>query len=542
MRSDDQIVFDEARQLIRDGDFAGALIPLEALIAVHPRSAALRWHRSRCLRALDRDAEAAADLDTVLALKPDYVPALVARAELAEADDAGDQAIDLLRRARAIDAGDADVAFRLALLLADHGGGDEAIALLSRAIVADPSRHEAWRLRADLRHHLASSPADDADVVSDPLGMRYDRAQLESALADYQAAVAIADDLRVDLRIADIAQRLGRYEEAVVHCDAVLARLSADDPVRPHVQELRDRAAAGPDGEREHYARMIEAALGEAAGADRSLQDDVAHAALRGAADQIRRGGDVASALDDFVPESPEDASANYIAHQIHNLAHEPPPGLEAAVAGEFPRYQQRHLAAVRSAIEPLGYVHLTDAEAKNLGQTLGQRVLIGLYLHPQYGTAAAYAMRPKWPGLLGFLALLVTGRWRAQRMLECVSRFADGTFLSTREAGADVFEYGAAESFHLEKLADGSGPRAVAERHAARVRERLADLPGAAVDVPTTLDAIEGQWIESNQLKAEYRRSIDYVTDTELRSLLGKHYDRYAEKVRARLALMTTE
>ena len=59
---------------------------------------------------------------------------------------------------------------------------------------------------------------------------------------------------------------------------------------------------------------------------------------------------------------------------------------------------------------------------------------------------------------------------------------------------------------------------------------------------MPTTLYAIEGQWIESNQLKAEYRRSIDYVTDTELRSLLGKHYDRYAEKVRARLALMTAE
>ncbi len=542
MRSDDQIVFDEARQLIRDGDFGGALIPLEALIAVHPRSAALRWHRSRCLGALDRDAEAIADLDTVIALKPAYVPALVARAELAEAGDADEQAIDLLRRALAIDAGDADVAFRLSLLLADNGANDEAIALLSRAIASDPSRHEAWRLRADLRHRLASSPADDADLVSDPLGMRYDRRQLEAALADYQAAAAIADDLRVDLRIAEVAQRLGRHQEAVAHGDAVLTRLAADDPVRPHVQELRDRAAAGPDGEREHYARMIEAALGDAAGADRSLQDDVANAALRSAADQIRKGADVSSALEAFVPESADDASATYIAHQIHNLAHEPPPGLEPAVASEFPRYQQRHLSAVRRTIEPLGYVHLTDAEARNLGQTLGQRVLIGLYLHPQYGSAAAYAMRPKWPGLLGFLALFLSGKWRAQRMLECVARFADGTFLSTREAGADVFEYDGADSFHLEKLADGCGPRAVAERHAARVRERLADRPGSAVDVPTTLDAIEGQWIESNQLKAEYRRSIDYVTDAELRGLLGRHYDRYAEKVRARLALMTAE
>lgn len=542
MRNDDQIVFDEARQLIRDGDFEAALVPLDALIAVHPQSAALRWHRSRCLRQLDRDDEAAVDLDTVIALKPDYVPALLSRADLAEAYDAPDQAIALLRRALAIDALDPDVAYRLALLLADHTGATgEAIALLTPALATDPSRVEAWRLRADLRHRLAAEPAEGVAVVRDPLGMTYDRAQLEAALADYQAAVAIADDLRVDLRIADIAQRLGRHDEAVVQYDTVLARLAADDPVREHVQELRDRAAAGPAGERDHYANLIETALGAPSG-DRNLQDDVATAALRSAAEQIRKGADVTAALDSFVSDSPDDVSATYIAHQIYNLAHEPPPGLEAATAGQFPAYQRKHVEAVRRAIEPLGYTHLLDAEASNLSAVLGQRVLIGLFVHPQLGAAAAYAMRPKWPGLLGFLVMLLSGKWRAQRMLECSSRFSDGIFLNTREVGADAFDYGAAEPFIQEKIADGSGPRKVAERHAERVRERLAALPASAVDVPTTLDAIEGQWIESSQLKAEYRRSLDYVTDAELRTLLGKHYDRYADRVRAKLALMTAE
>ena len=53
------------------------------------------------------------------------------------------------------------------------------------------------------------------------------------------------------------------------------------------------------------------------------------------------------------------------------------------------------------------------------------------------------------------------------------------------------------------------------------------------------SLEAIEANWQESNELKAQYRQSIGYVTDAELRALLGKHHDTLAGLIPDRLALM---
>ncbi|NLB12738.1 MAG: hypothetical protein GX826_01790, partial [Gammaproteobacteria bacterium] len=53
------------------------------------------------------------------------------------------------------------------------------------------------------------------------------------------------------------------------------------------------------------------------------------------------------------------------------------------------------------------------------------------------------------------------------------------------------------------------------------------------------SLEAIEANWQESNELKAQYRQSIGYVTDAELRALLGKHHDTLAGLIHDRLALM---
>ncbi|ANB16977.1 tetratricopeptide repeat protein [Dokdonella koreensis] len=542
MQSDDQIVFDSARRFMQRGDFDAALRPLEALLAVHPEATALRWHRSRCLEKLGRRAEAIAELDQVIQRRSDYLPALLARMDLGDGDEAVPEDAGLFRRILALEPGHPRASYRLARALADDA--DAALPLLDRALAADPSQHDAWRLRADLRYRAAAQPGDAvpaATLVRDPLGIAYDRTLLEAALADYESAAAIEEDTRTDLRIAEIAQRLDRPAEALERYDAALRRLAGDDPARAHVQALRDRAEGGSAGEREHYARMIEASLG-AANADRSLREDWADAAMRSAADQIRKGADVPAALETFVSDSPDDMTVTYIARQIYNLAHEPPPGLEPAVPADFPAYQGRHADTVARAIEPLGYLPLADAEAKNLTVTLGQRVLIRLFTHPQFGAAAAFAMRPKWPGLLGYLVMLLSGKWRIQRMLECSARISDGCFLSTREAGPDPFDYGGAEHFRFETLPRGSGPAAVARRHAERVEDYLAAHPDCHVDVPASLDGVEGQWIESNQIKAEHRRSLDYVTDAELRGVLGKHYDRYAGKVRARLALMTAE
>ena len=52
------------------------------------------------------------------------------------------------------------------------------------------------------------------------------------------------------------------------------------------------------------------------------------------------------------------------------------------------------------------------------------------------------------------------------------------------------------------------------------------------------SLEAIEDSWRTANERKREYRKSIGYATDEELRALLGKHYEKLADPIRDRLKL----
>ena len=63
---------------------------------------------------------------------------------------------------------------------------------------------------------------------------------------------------------------------------------------------------------------------------------------------------------------------------------------------------------------------------------------------------------------------------------------------------------------------------------------------PEAKARVVNDLAGVEARWIEGQDIKAVYRRSIDYVSDEELRTMLGAHYDSLADKIRAQIKLMT--
>ena len=56
------------------------------------------------------------------------------------------------------------------------------------------------------------------------------------------------------------------------------------------------------------------------------------------------------------------------------------------------------------------------------------------------------------------------------------------------------------------------------------------------------TSPPIEAGWRATSALKCEYRQSIGYATDEELRALLGKRYDKLADRVRERLQLLARQ
>ena len=53
------------------------------------------------------------------------------------------------------------------------------------------------------------------------------------------------------------------------------------------------------------------------------------------------------------------------------------------------------------------------------------------------------------------------------------------------------------------------------------------------------SLARVEERWIAGQQSKAAYRKSIGYVSETELRRLLSGNYDRFADKIKKQLHLM---
>jgi len=533
--------FQEAATLFRNKDFDAALAILDDLIVIQPKSAPLHFHRGRCLIALDREEEAISALDTALELAPEHVPLLLERAQLG-----GDENFDplpLLRSAHQLEPDNAQVLFQLAngeLMAAEDDAARkaEALAHLNRSLELDPTREVAFLLRAIWHQGRAIHSEKATRKVRDIYGMEYDRDALEAALQDYTRACELNSSNRNHRSCAKIAEQLGQYELATEHFDQILAQLPADSRTRIHVQEERDRCAKGEAGAREAVANLF-SDLSASDSPERSLSDDMSYAITQGVAAMVRQGSDVNSALEALIgDESPDGMVATNIAFQLYNHGNEPAPDLVEVAAKDFPSYQRSHADACEKALTTLGYQVLGDVEATGLMANLGMRALVRVFVHPEYGSAAAFALKPKWPGLLGFIIAFVTGKWKIARMLECMTRFEDGLFMGSRASGPDPFDYNAEPRIEFEKLPSKTSPKQVAERHIERVKARLAE--GHAITASDSIETVDAHWAEITEIKNAYRESIGYVTEAELRTLLGSNYERLADKIQNRLMALS--
>ena len=572
--------FESFKAAWRAADYAQALLHVEAVIAGQPQVAALHWYRANCLLRLDRPVEALAAVNRVLALNPDHAPALVKQVELdgidAVEDDEPDESDESdeeptpaqtaalerqwrerrqgqmaqLRRAIAIDPQLADAYFVLSQLSragfiesmldgADPASAlrnDEADALLEQAIALDPARVEFLCVRAQ-QHRTRAIVVQDgtpaAAYVEAATGMRYLRSEIDAALADFAECARLDGGPRFRLQTAGLLREIGRYDDALAEYDRALALLPPDSPQREHVLNLRRRSENGGRGEREDMAQLLESVI---APGDRNQQDDLVATMMLGAAQAVRRGQRLDVALAARMPESPDDLLAASIAERILNVAYEAPPNLVAAAAATFPAYQRRYAAQQRRALAAAGLHHVADAEAAGMTPSLGQRVLLGLHADADGATCAiTFVLRPKWPGVGGFLLLLLAGKWKKHSLTECVSHFDDGGYLITQYENISPFGYGTAVD--IERLPRSTSVAVLVERHRQRVAAYRQAHPQARAFPAGDLAAIDANWRRGQIIKRDYRRSIGYVGEDELRGLLGTQYERYAARVRQKIA-----
>lgn len=560
---------------LEDGRFEEALAVVDGMLAIAPHETSLQWERARCLEELERWDEMKAALEALLADHPDFAAAIIKQVQYAtldaEDDDEDDERLSEaeqarrdharterarqaslvaekeLRRALQLELDHVDGLHLLSGVLRQREDADaallaEADTLLNRAIALAPLRVDLLESRASARRHeaLIVDEQDTADSIETFSGLRYRKSTLEAALADYQHCFALTGDFQYAVRMASLLHDLGRFDEALESYDRALERMPEDDPARVFIIETRARSENQGAGEREQMAKLFESALlGD--GKDRNLQDDVAVQALLGAAQAIRSGKSVSAAINARISDDPDMLTATSVAQQILNVAFEPEPGLSAVDAADYPAYQRGYADDIARQVGPLGLHFVGDGEAKGLFPMLGQHVLIRFFADASGEVGvAAFALKPKWPGWLGFLMLLLTGNWKRHVMLECVTQFDDGAHLSTQPESVSAFEF--AGPVQVEKLPRKTPAARLVARHLERVAAYKAAHPSCRAMTANDLPGMERRWIEGQRVKRAYRASIGYVTEHELRRLLGAHYERFAPKVRAQLAVLAAD
>ncbi|WMW79948.1 tetratricopeptide repeat protein [Undibacterium cyanobacteriorum] len=581
--------FDEFKRAFGAKNYEQALACIEQLQQEFPQSAALMWHRANCLEKLERYIDLPQALEAAIAKLPEHLPARVMRVEYSDwyiehefplldgEEDADEDNLpsEILairekreQRGRELEQrNEADLRFvlekepqhahanfllsQLLRSVEQHTLSAEerevmAADLLERAIASNPKQVDYYLARA--AHHRSLAWCDwseqdaaqevPAHIVKTFSGIAYLRAPLEAAAQDYRQAWSLSQQPAHALKLATTLHDLGSFDEALAVYDDALAKMPEDAPLREYFIERRAMSENGGAGEREHMAQLLLQGLGDD-GKEQTLADSIATQAILGAAEAIRRGASVSDAIAANISDDPETMRAMNLARQLLNVANEPAPELVEVDASKYPAHQRRFADKTERAAEKIGMIKICDAEAMGLFQRLGQHVMLRFYRDDSGEVGmASFTLKHKWPGFVAFVILFLMGKWKAHSMVECVTTFDDGTLISTQPESISPFQYGG--GVILRKLSKNVSVQELVTVHKEMVADYKLQHPEAKPRIVTDLAGVEARWIEGQEIKSAYRKSINYATDEELRAMLGGQYEALADKIRTQIQLMT--
>ncbi len=530
------------------GSYDEALALVDALIAAMPGEAPLLFQRARVLNQLERFEEARAAVKAVVSKKPEHAGAWTLRAELGEAEGVPYDPEPDLRRAIALDPKLARARYILAVVLREKEVEEESATQLDTALDLDPRLHEALAYRASiLRADSWADPEADAEegieMVTSVHGFKFRRPDLERAIAELDRAIALKAEPAYRYQRADVLHALGRYDEAVASFEALQMDLPTGHPVKELAILGRKRSENGGAGEREEIAQVLEGTLSTFTDKEKEhLSYDQTAAVVRSAAAGVRQGKSVTESMSDFVSDSPDDMTAVSIAWQIRQLSEEAVPDYVPTNARDYPPHQRAWGATCDKKLAKEGFIKLGDFDPVHLAATLARKQMLSIHTREDgCCTAAVFSMKPKWPGFVAWAMLKVRGQFRTARVVEFETAFDDDTVISTSNAGG-VNPYEQGPHFRSEKLPAGTELERVLATHASRVADYANAHLRANPRVIQTLAEVTEQQALQTVSKNAYRRSIGFVSEPELRALMGVQYDKFAPIVREKLRLMAAE
>jgi hypothetical protein len=223
------------------------------------------------------------------------------------------------------------------------------------------------------------------------------------------------------------------------------------------------------------------------------------------------------------------------IAQQIYANGSWPESDWVEVSADEFPKSSVRWSDSCHKKLEKIGFNHLGDFEDVELTPIIGQRIFVRLMLSPDGKTwAAIYKPSMPWPGILGWVKLMISGKWFVPGVIEFESANESRQFIITNNTGdLDLFDISPGIDKHA--LKKGSSVEKVLASHKDRLLE-FGSRSQTLVEV-TGLGGVVEMQDHQRVMKNEYRHSIGFVTDEELIQLLGDRYDDIGGLVRIKLS-----
>ncbi len=249
------LAYNRAQLLVATGELHQALTAYDDVIATDPHHSEYYFERASVLRRLGRPADAMADYDRAIQAAAPYPEPHFNRGDLAA--ELGDLATAVEEFAYVVELDPAfpDAAANLVALRLEAGDTDGAAADVEAALLhraEDPRLHclhglvaleqgDPGTARAALDRALALDPTR-TDALANRAVLRFDRGDVDGALADLTAALELTDDPAVRENRAVAYEAAGRLPEAIADCELALAHPDADqESVRALLERCRDR-------------------------------------------------------------------------------------------------------------------------------------------------------------------------------------------------------------------------------------------------------------------------------------------------------------